>query len=835
MTRAAYSGSSRPALLAALAGLHLFGLQLCGACGAREDRGAARVDAVVLRYWAALLDSYEAARAVAEELLEMGRDMGDPAIKSRALARLAYTEIYFGVWRNDWERKLERSRELCGPTHSVAAAEYHFFRGHIRGKWQSEIDEGRQDLVEAAYVAGEFAQDHLRALAYERAAELHAFKGQRLRAREMAFRGLALADHTGDLSVRIPCLLRVTLTLQMSPELEQVAASYAKELHSLGVETALTRSLLASQLSVDEQERRLRRQLKAIDALPNNAHTVSRKAHHLRMLGELFVKTGRVEAGMQAMLRARAIHKDNGNSIDLDRFDLEIAYLRSRLGRRVDDVDEIAQRVFQSGMLPANEYARLANVYDEFGQLAEAEEVRRMGEVRAAQEAIEATEQMQRMTFDALQMDLKRRGAREQMLAEQREFSRDRLVLFAAAAGAVLALMTWRYRVKHRSLKAFREEVRRREEEQRKNVELRVKLERAQRLETVGTLAVGVAHDFNNSLTAILGFAGLAEEDASNPLVLESIDGIRQAATAASSTTKSMMMLTPRLADEIEVIDLVACIQSSASFIRSALSKSIEIVEVLPSDLVWSRGDEGRLQQVLLNLAINARDAGAKQIVIELGVDDEAGEAKLRISDDGSGMTDEVLDRIFEPFFTTKERGQGTGLGMTVVHGVVASHGGAIEVDSQEGQGTTVRIKLPTAGARGTASASPPVSSASLAGRTVLCAEDNATVRKTVEQHLGRAGCKIVGCHDGEDVVARVAANPEGFDLLILDVDMPKMTGLEALAALRAQGIGLPAIVMSGLPVDPGHDATYLQKPFAAGDLLRLVRGLLPAETGVRS
>ena len=377
---------------------------------------------------------------------------------------------------------------------------------------------------------------------------------------------------------------------------------------------------------------------------------------------------------------------------------------------------------------------------------------------------------------------------------------------------------------------------------------LEQQLERAQRIEAVGRLAGGVAHDLNNVLTAIIGYAHmLAEALPPEHEERESVDGILEAAGRATGMTRSLLTFSRKQPLQPRPVDLRDLVRGAAALLRRLLGEDVEFVLDLPQEPLVAVVDPARLEQVLVNLGTNARDAmpgGGRLTVAAAHVELQAGDAarhglggagafvRLTVSDEGQGMTEEVQRQAFEPFFTTKGQGKGTGLGLSIVHGVVRQHGGAVALRSAPDQGTTFVIHLPASQAPATAL--KPAEAAPLGpggSETVLVAEDEQAVRQVVLATLRRAGYQVIEARDGAEAVARFRDRRDEVDLCLLDVIMPQLNGREALEAIRLLRPGARVLLMSGFTGDVLQErglemesVGLLQKPMTPPELLRQVR-----------
>ena len=369
----------------------------------------------------------------------------------------------------------------------------------------------------------------------------------------------------------------------------------------------------------------------------------------------------------------------------------------------------------------------------------------------------------------------------------------------------------------------------------------------AQKMEAVGRLAGGIAHDFNNLLTVIAGnAASLAERIAPASESGEDLREIQLAAERATALTRQLLSFGRPKALTHRVFDVNQVIQGLAGLMRRVLGEDVEVELRLDPDLWPVAGDPGQLEQVLVNLAVNARDAmprggtlriatlrrglrelGAKR----LGIAD--GEyVMLAVTDTGSGMTEETRNRAFEPFFSTKGPEGGTGLGLSMVYEMARRWGGGIEIESAPGAGTTVRIDLPRAVGTPTVAGERPLS-ASGGSESVLVVEDDAAVRRLLVRALESGGYRVIAAGDGVEALERIAGAEASIDLLVSDVVMPKLSGLELARRLRAKSPRIRVLLISGFPERMADDPSpsfadgFLQKPFAPRAILEKVREVL--------
>ena len=356
-------------------------------------------------------------------------------------------------------------------------------------------------------------------------------------------------------------------------------------------------------------------------------------------------------------------------------------------------------------------------------------------------------------------------------------------------------------------------------------------LRQGQKMEAVGQLAGGVAHDFNNLLTAIHGYAEFARdgaEEAGLPKLGSDIDEILRSADRAGELTRHLLAFSRRQRLEPVALELNGLIANLDRLLRRLIGEHIEFVTLFADEPCWVEADPGQLEQVLVNLAVNARDAmpagGTLTIAITAGE-----QAVLTVTDTGHGMDAETSARAFEPFYTTKGVGKGTGLGLATVYGIVTQSGGEIDVDSCPSVGTTFTVTLPRTAQPATTIVDEPdeIAPAQTAGR-ILLVEDEPAVRAIAARILRKAGYEVLEGRDGEEGL-RVAARELGqLDLLLTDVVMPLLSGPELATRIRALRPELPVVYCSGyltgtLTDELGIGETILTKPFTSAELLAAV------------
>ena len=365
--------------------------------------------------------------------------------------------------------------------------------------------------------------------------------------------------------------------------------------------------------------------------------------------------------------------------------------------------------------------------------------------------------------------------------------------------------------------------------------DLEEKFLQAQKMEAVGTLAGGIAHDFNNTLLAIMGHVELlADETGSN----EDLDGIKKSAQHAAELTRQLLAFSRRQASVPRVIDLSEALFQMEKMSRRVIGTDIELV-VLPSDDPCRINiDPGQLEQVLLNLAVNSRDAMSAGGKLTMRVDkvtrDGAEQAVVSVIDTGVGMSDEEQSKMFEPFFTTKDRGKGTGLGLSVCYGIVQQSGGHIEVESAPGEGTIIRMYFPLVEEEvQTTPQARPEEKPPTGTERILLVEDEPAVRRLGARALRKSGYTILEAGNGEEALAVLKDKGGSIDAMITDLVMPRMGGRELIERMYDDYPNVTILCTSGYaePADlrAGEVATlpFLQKPYQPIVLLRKIREVL--------
>jgi len=378
-----------------------------------------------------------------------------------------------------------------------------------------------------------------------------------------------------------------------------------------------------------------------------------------------------------------------------------------------------------------------------------------------------------------------------------------------------------------------------------------LQLVQSQKMEAVGTLAGGIAHDFNNQLAVMLGnarfvLAQTREGDEQREALLD----LERAAEHCASLTRSLLAFSRQTTEEPTTLDVEDWLGDVSELVKPLLPSTISLSLEIDGDVGAVRGDATQLQQVMVNLLVNARDAMPRGGRIRVHAQptllseerrqllevERADVLEITVADDGVGMDEAVRDRIFEPFFTTKALGQGTGLGLATVYGIVKQCGGHIEVESEPGAGSTFRVLLPSQSPQTKASAQPgaPVAESTRSFDTVLLVEDEPAVRRVVRRMLDTRAKLVIEAHDGNQALEIIEDRLDEIDLIVTDMVMPRMGGLALARVVAETRPDLPTLFLSGYPDDaldferePVKHRRFLQKPFTQRDLMQALESLL--------
>ncbi|MFW5860471.1 MAG: PAS domain-containing hybrid sensor histidine kinase/response regulator [Planctomycetota bacterium] len=379
--------------------------------------------------------------------------------------------------------------------------------------------------------------------------------------------------------------------------------------------------------------------------------------------------------------------------------------------------------------------------------------------------------------------------------------------------------------------------------------QMQERLTQMEKMQAIGLLAGGVAHDFNNQLAGIMGYADLVRMRISDPQLGRAAERILICARRAEELTRQLLAFSRKQDHQRLPVDLHQIIQEVVLVLEHSLDKRITVHQQLAASHPTVLGDPSQIQSAILNLAINARDAmpeggelsfatatrARAQTVAPLPDDPAPGPyLELRVRDTGTGMPEEVRDRIFEPFFTTKAVGKGTGMGLAAVYGTMANHGGSIAVESEPGSGSCFTILLPVHAGQSIPATQDLIANRSLEGVRVLVIEDEAMLRELASEMLGELGCTVATAEDGAAGLAYYREHRAAIDVVLLDMVMPRMAGSDVLRAIRALDPHARVLVVSGHGSRdaseqhfPRGDAMVLRKPYQQNDLALALQRLL--------
>ena len=369
-------------------------------------------------------------------------------------------------------------------------------------------------------------------------------------------------------------------------------------------------------------------------------------------------------------------------------------------------------------------------------------------------------------------------------------------------------------------------------------LDLQRKLQQTQKLQAVGQLAAGVAHDFNNLLTVIMGYADDITQATNSPA--DAANEILRNAKRGAALTRQLLAFSRESAYTPRVINLSDTVKNVSGMLKRLIGEQTRVQLDLADDLPNVEADPQLLEQAIINLVVNARDASPTGAIVKIrtGLVADGGAVFVEVADSGTGMSPDIAERAFDPFFTTKDIGSGTGLGLAVVHGAVEQMGGRTKLETTEGEGTSVMIQLPSTAlpVKTSGHEAQEIEDASVGG-TILVVENEDSIRKLVSVNLAAAGFTVLEAEDGEAALAIANKLNHPIDLVVSDVIMPKMSGPTMVTHLRVIHPNAKVLFISGHPKThlddiPSEKYDLLQKPFRGDELISRVRALLTGADG---
>ena len=814
----------RVAVLVVL-GAVLFG---CRPADASHTDEHAAVAALIRKYDVDYGVGYDTLRGHAERIEAQGSAWQDERVRASGLVRLAFLELEFNKWGNEWRAKLEQAARAVEGSGGLAEIDLLTYRGFMRAKWLERSDDGMADLQRAARMATQLRADGRLCVTYALSSAAHRFRGETVLAHDTACRALQIAEALGGRGYLVQALFAAMHSWNLTAPTSEQRERCLRRL----VEFGYPESVLAERFADDHAEATVRAALAALDPDSEQPDEVRRLANLRFVLARsLCSANDRLQEARDLASQAIEYFRDIGNGLHEAAATLVRLDANSRLGAPKsvleDDLDRVREPVRGAGQSRAMQV--LSRVLLRMGRSDESDRWSELADEARGRRDEQIADQVERSAQEFWQAELRARASEASRADLQRRAAHTQQLMTVAVALLLVGALGWRHYSTRKLLARLQHEIVEREQEQARNAALQEKLFERQKLEAIGTLATGVAHELNNSLTAVMGFASL-ERDATGES--ENLKAILDAAHMATHTARDLLVYARPGDAAYTALNLTSLVGEMFAFVDRLLPASIDRSAIVPDEAdVWCIGDDAKLRQALLNLILNARDAvrGNGILNVALAIDPEQPEyARIQVRDNGVGMDPRVRDRVFEPFFTTKDGGKGTGLGMWIVRSVVADHGGSIDIASQPGRGTTVSVRLPVC------EAAPREPAVHVQGggreRLVLVAEDDAAIRTLVRQVLVGAGYRVAECRHFDQVLPTFERYQQQVKALLFDVDLPGGSGIAAGESIRGRSPAMPLVVMSGLPLDGCPDgAGKLSKPFTPQQLLAQLAAVIDA------
>lgn len=786
----------------------------------------------------ALRNSRQECKAIAEEMHARGVKSNDRTLQARGLMRLAYCEIRYHSWGNKFRDKLRECESICRDQGTLEYAELLLFRGHM-GKWRPrKLSQGISDLRTAILIASQIRDDILLAECHLRLADLVMLEGHSAVCRSHALHALTIAEHHGYESAVAYSLYLLASAFGHDGHTE-LELQYAQRLLELRPTDRFANQVVSQALKPEEFIRQERQILKEVPESGRKVTELDSMAFSHMLIGQALLRQGKAEEARESFILASQLFKKTGN--DSNYIEMMIRSYMCRVDNNIPIKD--SEAFLKMIQMPALEHIPsnlqgIARILEAMGRHELASHWRKRHRLVEYGTMITEHERAKEAANQRLNLELARRHLEEEVKAKQKSAWFYRIGLSGMFLLFAFSLLGFHLIGNRKAIAKLKQEVDVRKAAQAKNEELAQQLLQTQKLDALGTLSAGIAHDFNNTLQAVTLLAEAVKQEGDADFAdNHHLNTILEVTQQGSTLTRGMLVFSGNHEARKTSQDLVALVKETEAMVKPMVPASIDISLQVgnTSESMIVNMDGAQIKQLLLNLVINAKDAmpeGGKLTIRVRQSDRQPSKALLIVSDTGEGMQDEVRTRIFEPFFTTKDRGHGTGLGLSMVHGIIEDHGGSIDVESKAGGGTTVTISLPTVNTYRSENSEPLQRPRPLERGCALLVEDNQYIRLGIRTRLERLGFHVYEAEDGLNALEVYDGMSNKPHLILMDVDLPQLDGQRTLAALRDKGALAPAIFMTGLSTN-NIDGPVLAKPFSEDDLINAIVDVQKAATAV--
>jgi len=692
---------------------------------------------------------------------------------------------------------------------------------------------GVSDIEKAIVIAAQIEDDALQAEAHLRVADLFMIQGHASFARSHALYALRMFEGREEHPLAVQALQVLMLAFYKDDEINnqmQMALPYAERLLKVSPDSRLASAVVSRFSDPRGFIEQLRQELAKLAESNLSIMEQDRVGRRHAILAGCLADQGEIEEAIENFTRAAQYHKKSGNEVNY--VDTQIRKYKCFVENKIpiDNVEAFIE-MLQSPLLeyqPAlvDDVIRILEKIDRPELATRWDEKRRIATDNRAKREHERAETA---AAQYVELEAARRELVAKIEAEQSAAWLFRLVLGSAFLLFGFLFLTLYSIANRKALRKLEQEVEVREAAQAKNEELAQQLLHTQKLDALGTLSAGIAHDFNNTLQAVTMLAEVVKDAVAGDSASQGhLDTILEAAEQGSALTRGMLVFSGKHETIKSNRNIIKLARETVSMVKHMIPASItiELEVVSSSSEILVNMNDAQIKQVLLNLVINAKDAmpdGGTLSVHVSELEEKPNLVQLVVSDSGNGMSDDVKTKMFEPFFTTKDRGRGTGLGMSMTHGIVEDHGGTIEVESELGVGTTVTILLTRVRDEQNRSEAAAGVKVNADGDLVLLTEDNEHIRSGIRTKLEQLGFQVYEAEDGPGALQVYAGMTDKPDLVLMDVDLPGLAGPRCLEALREKGSTAPVIFITGL-ASSDIDGVVLSKPFNEAALVTAIR-----------